>query len=351
MTEIEIHQPANLPAPTLAVPSGLDPDSMRAKVMYAEELAKAGILPKSYRGQPGNVLFAIELGYSLGLDPAQALTKIHVIEGTPSASANLISGLVRRAGHRLRVRVERENGLAAIAEIVRADDPDFTFVARWDMDRARVAGLAGKDVWKKYPEAMLKARAITEVAREACEEALSGLNYTPEELGHEVDRFGAPAAPPAVGVRPTLVEQIQETAPATEPAAPGLEGIRPEQKSQLAGLLREGGYDSAEKVAALYKETLGRPVVGGTRALSVDDAARIIDHLVASEPQDAEPMSTVEQRAEIERAAGEAGVPGPAVLELVSEAGIHVGRLEDLTVTEADAVLAKLRSLAADSAA
>ena len=34
---------------------------------------------------------------------------------------------------------------------------------------------------------MLKSRAITQCARDACEEALFGLHYTPEELGAEVD--------------------------------------------------------------------------------------------------------------------------------------------------------------------
>jgi hypothetical protein len=91
----------------------------------------------------------------------------------------MIAGLVRRAGHVLRVQGDDTR---AVCEIVRADDPDFTFTAVWDMARATRAGLAGKQVWKSYPAAMLKARAITEAARDACPEALLGIAYTPEEL-------------------------------------------------------------------------------------------------------------------------------------------------------------------------
>src|SRR6185312_3022660 len=40
------------------------------------------------------------------------------------------------------------------------------------------------------PASMLKSRAITQCARDACEEALFGLHYTPEELGAEVDEDG-----------------------------------------------------------------------------------------------------------------------------------------------------------------
>ena len=59
-----------------------------------------------------------------------------------------------------------------------------------DNPSAEEAGLLGKDVWKKYPASMLKSRAITQCARDACEEALFGLHYTPEELGAEVDEDG-----------------------------------------------------------------------------------------------------------------------------------------------------------------
>ena len=37
---------------------------------------------------------------------------------------------------------------------------------------------------------MLKSRAITQCARDACEEVLFGLHYTPEELGANVDEDG-----------------------------------------------------------------------------------------------------------------------------------------------------------------
>lgn len=174
MTEIVKYQ---------AAPSATLPEKMQ----YAKALAASGMLPGQYRQQPANLLYALEYAESLGLHPMAAITGIHVIEGKPSASAALISALVRRAGHKLRVR---GNDQEAVAQIVRADDPDWTFEARWTMARAEQAGLAKKKVWREYPAAMLKARAITEVARDACEEALSGMHYTPEELGANVNADG-----------------------------------------------------------------------------------------------------------------------------------------------------------------
>ncbi|MCF2531718.1 recombinase RecT [Yinghuangia soli] len=188
MTELAI-RPA---APTL-----LD------KVNYAEKLANSGLLPSQYRAQPANVLYAIEYGEMLNLSPMAAINGIHVIEGKPTASAGLIAALVRRAGHRLRVSGDDRR---AVAEIVRSDDPEFVFRAEWTIERAIAAGLVeeknGKlwsrdskgrpKPWERYPAAMLKARAVSEAARDACEEALSGVHYTPEELGADVDEEGVP---------------------------------------------------------------------------------------------------------------------------------------------------------------
>lgn len=180
-------------------------NTLNTKVTYARELAESGLLPAQYRKNPANVLWAIEFGEALGVAPMTAITGVHVIDGKPTASAGLISALVRRAGHRLRVTGTDQK---ATAQIIRSDDPDFVFEAVWTLDRARQAGLINKNVWKSYPAAMLKARAITEVARDACEEALNGCRYTAEELGAEVNEEGEPT---------TVVEQIHPEPVRAEP--------------------------------------------------------------------------------------------------------------------------------------
>jgi len=171
------------------------------KQAYANFLADANLLPKQYYKQPGNVFLACELGYALGIEPIVAIQQVHVIEGKPSAGANLIGALVRQAGHQLRVKADETR---AVATIRRKDDPQFEFRSEWTIERAQKAGLMGKDVWKKFPSSMLKARAISEVAREACFEALCGIAYTPEELGAE-DRF-----PQDAPVTASVVESTPE---------------------------------------------------------------------------------------------------------------------------------------------
>lgn len=247
-------------------------DTLADRIYYAQTLAKSGLLPKQYRKQPENILYAIEYGRALGLDPINAMNSVHVIEGKPSPSSGLISAMVRKAGHRLRVRVQREPELVAVAQIIRSDDPDFTFEARWDMNRARQAGVAGKQVWKAYPEAMLKARAITEVAREACEEALLGFAYTPEEMGAEVDADGNPVAVADAQHRPgaTVAEAVAEAAQETaqEPAVP------PERMRYMGGLMRHLGM-GAEDALPFVSEVVGREVAARSE-LTAEDVEQVI---------------------------------------------------------------------------
>ncbi len=184
------------------------------KIEYARFLAKSGLLPKDYREHPENILFAYEYGELLGLHPMAAITGIHVIEGKPSISAGLMSALVRQAGHRIRVE---GNDQRARCQIIRSDDPGFTYSATWDMDRAKQAGLLARSNWQRYPAAMLKARAVSEAARDACQEVLLGMAYTPDELGADDDsgeiiHDGFPAGPDGRLEQHEMSEEEKEAA-------------------------------------------------------------------------------------------------------------------------------------------
>ncbi|GAA3172874.1 recombinase RecT [Nonomuraea roseoviolacea] len=283
-------------------------DSLPERMEYSRALAVSNLLPKQYQGKPENVLYAIEFGRSLGIEPIAAINGVHIIEGRPSASSGLISALVRRAGHRLRVWVERdENGklIAAVATIVRKDDPDFEFRSTWTMARAQAAGLAGKNVWQNYPEAMLKARAISEVAREACEEELSGVGYTPEELGAEVNADGSVVVTTAVARENRPGQTIRAAvAPAEQPptdsAAPdtaesstdtGERMVTSAQLKKMGTAMREAGLTDRDAALAFVNEVLQRPAeqqVTSRNELTLDEASRVIDALEREAARDSD---------------------------------------------------------------
>lgn len=277
---------------TIATLPATRQDSLPERIQYSQALAVSNLLPTQYRGKPENVLYAIEFGRSLGIEPIAAITGVHIIEGKPSASSGLISALVRRAGHRLRVWVERdEQGrpLAAVATILRKDDADFEFRSTWTLARAQAAGLTGKNVWKNYPEAMLKARAISEVAREACEEELSGVGYTPEELGAEVNADGSvvvtaavrPNAPGQTIRGAVAPEQPSEGPPAPETSEPPTDTprmISQPQQRKMAALMREHGIGDRATALTYVGEIIGREVASRNE-LTLDEAGLVIDAL------------------------------------------------------------------------
>lgn len=205
------------------------------QMQYAKTVCQGSLVPSAYRGQPANVLIAMDFGRSMGLSPAESLYRITVISGRPSASAELIAANVRRAGHRLRVKKD-DRARTATCEIVRRDDPDFTFTATWDMAKAQQANLSNKENWKKYPMAMLTARSITECARDACPEALYGVVYTGEELG------ASQTGPDGAAAEPVAVEATVERAPEVD-----LQPVRDLFKPFMAAT----GLDSAGAMAAI----------------------------------------------------------------------------------------------------
>ena len=167
--------------------------ALEEKKGWSTALSGSTLLPDAYRQAPANLLLAAEYADTLGVPRMAALTGIHVIKGKPSMSADLMLALVRRAGHRVRVSGDAQQ---AQATLIREDDPEYEYRAEWNLAKAERAGLlAKKGNWQHYPEAMLRARAITEVVRMGASEVLFGAVYAPEELGVEVDEAGLPVEP------------------------------------------------------------------------------------------------------------------------------------------------------------
>jgi hypothetical protein len=161
------------------------PDMMR----LAAELAAADILPGHLRRRPANVLAVMFAAKALDIPIWTAFQSHYLIDGRVGMDATFMRALVMRAGHRFRV-LERSDERAAV-EIVRRDDPqprvtEFTWADAVDAD------LTGKQVWQRYPKAMLMARATTIAVRDHTPEVLYASAYTPEELDVAVDDTGNP---------------------------------------------------------------------------------------------------------------------------------------------------------------
>jgi hypothetical protein len=282
--------------------------TLTERMNYAKALATADLLPPAYRNKPGNVLLAVEYGQALGVPPMTAIQGVHVIQGKPTLSADLMAALIRRAGHKLRVRVDP--GPVAVAQIIRTDDPDYTYECRWDMERAKIAKLTGKDNWVTNPKSMLKARAISEVAREACSEVLHGLIYTPDELGATVDgdghvidvdldtgeihsQTGGGADNPdteqaGVGSPPAAGETQEPPAPPPHPTDVYHDGVSPAQLKKIGALMTGRGMTDRGDALAYVANVIGRHI-NSRNELTKAEASAVVDALEQDTVQEAEP--------------------------------------------------------------
>jgi len=261
---------------------------------YARAISSASMLPQQYRGKPADILIATGLGRAMGLSPAESLYRIHVIQGRPTASAELIAANVRKAGHVLRVKGDEQQ---ARAVIIRHDDPGFEFESVWDLERAKRLGLTDKDGWRKQPGTMMRWRAITEVARLACPEALYGVAYVREEI--EDEQRSTPArvsvldftktdagtveSPEAAG--PALSETSDEEAVPVPASTDTGEAITDAQRRALFGAFTRAGFDSDARSAEgrearlSYLSTLLQRDVDSTNDLTREEASIALDAL------------------------------------------------------------------------
>lgn len=273
---------------------------LQERADYIARLAPSTILPTAYRGNAANAFVAAETGAALGLEPLQALASIAVINGRATLSSDLMAAVIRRAGHTLRIV---ENSPESVtATLIRADDKKFEFTVTWDKEKAVKAGLWGqRGPWSQYPTQMLRARAITEVARQGASEALMGMIYSPEDFGATITDTGevleaeviddAPAKP-----APATANTSKPAAAPSQPA-PLDKPLTPAQASVAKGLETLNFTQAA--YTDLCKRCLGQIVA--VPALNDEQASTLHTELLAIyNSNHAQPEPEPEPVAEVE---------------------------------------------------
>lgn len=158
-------------------------DTLRAQMEAAKRYVDSGLLPAGVN-TPQKALTIMQAGREIGVPPTYALRNIHVIEGKPTVSAELLMALVRRTYGQAAIRVQEASNLQCVVQY-REQGWDGISTLTYSIADAEAAGLASRPMWKKYPRAMLRSRAVSEAVRMAFPECIAGL-YTPEEMGADV---------------------------------------------------------------------------------------------------------------------------------------------------------------------
>ena len=256
---------------------------LQERADYIARLAPSTILPVAYRGNAANAFVAAETGAALGLEPLQALASIAVINGRATLSSDLMAAVIRRAGHTLRIVENSPESVSAT--LIRADDKSFKFEVTWDKDKATKAGLWGqRGPWSQYPTQMLRARAITEVARQGASEALMGMIYSPEDFGATITDTGEVIEAEIVNEAPTPAKPAPAkpkaaAKPAAAPAQPTpLDKPLTTAQASVAKGLQTLSF-TQDAYTALCKRCLGQIVA--VNALNDEQAATLHSELLA----------------------------------------------------------------------
>jgi hypothetical protein len=216
----------------------------------ASAFHQSGMFPNIKNEAQAYVL--ILAGAEMGVGPMEAVSGITLIQGKPTMSANLLAALVKRHP-RYDYRVADHSDSTCRIEFLQ--DGEVSGVSEFTLEDARKAGLGGNQTWKKYPAALLFARALTQGVRWYAPDVTSAAAYTPEELGADhVETPEQPAAvsnapePPPISELAELVEQV---------------GFSQEERDGLRNWIRQNPEVHTETAIDLLKDGNKAAVLAG----------------------------------------------------------------------------------------
>ena len=138
----------------------------------------AFMVPKDFKGKPGNCLIAMQWGAELGLKPLQSLQNLAVINGRPALWGDAVIALVLSSSVCEYVN-EDDDGETAYCRVKRRGGLEQ--VRTFSMEDAKRAGLAGKQgPWSQYPKRMRQMRARAFALRDVFPDVLRGMAVAEE---------------------------------------------------------------------------------------------------------------------------------------------------------------------------
>ena len=232
----------------------------------AETLSKSSLIPEAFRGKPGDVLIALQMGAEVGLSPMQALQGIAVINGRPSIWGDAALALVR--AHPSIVSIQEEitgtaETLVATCTVTRVkrgrEETTKRTFSKYDAAQAGLWG--GKDPWKKYPQRMLQMRARGFAIRDAAADILKGLAFGEEQADIE-----------PVNVTPTI--SVSKASSVGDQLAQIAAKVTPPAEAPSADESTGGGSDEEElpDFAAMKSADVGTFMVDTARAIGLSPA-------------------------------------------------------------------------------
>jgi hypothetical protein len=174
----------NLGANALNLPSKQEWDYIKEICLTA---IKSGLLPTSVKTPEAAAIIALK-SREMGISLMDGFSNIFVIGGKAGYSAELIESQARKNYPGLVFNILKTTNDHCTVEGCRPERGSIPLKLTFSIEDAKRAELLSNPSWRKYPAAMLRARATTECLRAL---RVTRGSYTPEELGANVNEDGS----------------------------------------------------------------------------------------------------------------------------------------------------------------
>lgn len=257
--------------------------AMGAAKQLADAMCATDMVPARYKGKPGDGAAAILYGAELGLTPIQSMQQIFTVHGSPAIYARTMVAILKSRGYRIWT-VESTDESVTVA----GDDPRTgqSESSTWTIERARKAQYTSNKKYDTDPQAMLYAKAASEVCKKLAPEVLLGMAHSVEDL--ELERVQATVEqvrPPKRGVAGLKAALAPAPAPAPdhEPEEPEEQKASREQQQRIAELLDTSGVKTKAAKLEYLQAQFGNHIRSAAD-IDADQAAALIQFL--EQPED-----------------------------------------------------------------
>lgn len=152
------------------------------EMMVYQTMAKAAVDSKMYggKGDQAGVMMIMLSARELGIPPCQALNGgINIIQGKAEISARMMSALIRKAGHEIKIQESTDETCVLLGK---RSDTKESQEASYSVEDAKMAGLVKPNGgWVKFPKDMCFARALSRLARQLFSDVI-GIGYVEGEI-------------------------------------------------------------------------------------------------------------------------------------------------------------------------
>lgn len=203
----------------------MNPKRWQVMTAMANTFISSGAVPASIQNA-AQMIMVFQAGYEAGMQPVEALNAFYIVNGKITMYGDAVTSQIIKAGHT--VEWGECDGEKAEVTITRGDNGK-SMTGKFTIEMARNKGLfttakGGENVfWKKYPENMLKYKALGLIVDFITPDALRGVSVKEvieADLGDDA-LLGAVAASGKPGHRAAAV--LSTTAPANNTNRPSLQ--------------------------------------------------------------------------------------------------------------------------------